>query len=180
MDIEYNAGSPYYPLHAGFWNYPFFYYGERTLKSMAVDVRWDVAERAYGIGLADKSSENDLLQLAPKLARSSVSVQLKSTEARAPYLTIGPNPSPRVINYPFSVDIDRETKETLLKPKPDGQIIGLERSRYIPGRKRISTLLLRRRLSSISIVGFKVGARLSRPCDHCFRAGYRFRIWPML
>jgi predicted ATPase len=120
--------------YLGAWG-PSFYFGEQTVKSIIGKFQWDVSP-AEAPGLAGPSEiggNPELLQLQPRLALSTIDATLAKENHAISHLSIARSYTVRVLNYSFKADIDPESEDELLKPKPDGRIIGASSQNFFPG-----------------------------------------------
>lgn len=131
-----------------------FYYGEQSVKSVSGKFRWDVAP-PIGPDTAnqmDSGAGRELLQFQPRLVFSIVEAELKKEDSETTHLGISRSSDVRVINYPFKVDIDRQSEDELLSPKPEGRIIGASSTYFFPGQLVIEYNAVRERARRIASV----------------------------
>jgi predicted ATPase len=121
---------PYSPWGAG------YYFGEQSITSVSAEFQWDIVPLSDPTlsTIGELSGSNELLKFQPRLAFSVIDVHPKKKDATVAHLRIGRSPEVMIPNYPFNANIDSESQDELLRPKPDGRIIGASSTYFFPGQ----------------------------------------------
>jgi predicted ATPase len=105
--------------------------GQPTIKTIAGRFEWDVKPSS----LSEPSGGQELLQFQPRLAHSTISAtQVGEGSSIISHFNISRSFGGLVRNYPYETDIDEQSKDEVLKPKPDGRIIGASSRHFFPGQ----------------------------------------------